>query len=131
MPETRGRLPHPRPADSAHLTALARLVPTLNEVVVHIGGGWIPQLDVEVVDVWLRSRRMARGRDRCRIQIDSAHESHLGCLARVDQPALLVLAEAIGQLVPARAESAAPVGEPASLGVVSGKIGRASCRERV
>jgi hypothetical protein len=81
-------------------STLARLVPALNEVVVHIGGCWPDNLDVGVVS-------MALGVTRCpcrpRGEIYPADERDLGRLTRIDEPTLLVM-----EVVPVRAIPTSP-----------------------
>ncbi len=92
------------------LVALARLVPALREVVVHVGRRGPAHLDVHVVGAAELARGVA-GRDhRGVVQVDAAHEGDLAGLARVDEPALLVLAVAAVGLVPAREEARAAPG---------------------
>src|SRR5690606_34483792 len=99
-----GRIPlraRVRPA-AVRLVAVARLVPALHEVVVHVRRGGSPQLDVDVVRAADRSRRVAGRRHRLACEVDAADESDLARRAGVDEPALLVLAAGAVRLVPAR-----------------------------
>src|SRR5439155_1308727 len=64
--------------------ALARLVPALHEVVLHVGRGRPAQLEVEVVDVGVdvvvapaADRRVTGRHERAVIQVDAADEGEL------------------------------------------------------
>jgi hypothetical protein len=82
---------------------------------VHVGRGWAAHLDVHVVDVAHLARRVTGLGDRGRLQVDATDEGDLALLTRVDEPALLVVAELPGQHVPASAKARIPVGEGAAL----------------
>jgi hypothetical protein len=103
--------------------ALARLVPALHEVVVDVGDRGPSELDVDVVCVARLAGRMAGLRKGGAVQVDAADEGGLALAARVDEPALLVVAELSGEHVPAGQEARAPLAESPALGLGAGEVG--------
>src|SRR5262245_46321216 len=83
-------------------SSLTCFVPSLHEVVMYVGPRWSGDLHVGIVDA---PTALMTGRDHgARVDIDPAYKNSLRWLARIDQPAFLMLAKGSMRPVPADAE---------------------------
>ena len=86
--------------------AFARLIPALDEVVVHVRRGGSGNLDIGVVDA--AATDVAGGHYRAWIDVDPADEGSLRGVPGIDHPRFLMLAEGAMSTIPADANARAP-----------------------